>query len=196
MSALARLLPAWLPLALAACATSSADADQRRLWAAAPAHATARLWLADGHLAGVVVPTGGPGSMPLAVRTTLRAVAPDGETLFEGREWGPAGTGWRIEKRYHEDRADHLRSLLIAADGRVLERDHTVPLAAVPPAVLATALPLGPIVDEARIVSDGDRETHWLLVVRDRDERVFVAKVGLRGEDLGHLRRLPARIDG
>lgn len=197
MAASTRLLPACLALVLAACAsTATGDSDAQRLLAEGPADGVVRLWLDHGRIVGEAVPTAGPGSMPAAVRTTLRAVAPDGETLFEGREWGPGGEGYRVEKRYHDGVAEHVRSVLVAADGRVLERAHTVPFAEVPPGVLAAALPLGPSVDEAWIVSDAVRETHWLLVVRDRSERVFVAKVGLRGEDLGHVRRMGARVDG
>lgn len=158
----------------------------------APAGAMARLWLANGRIIGTAVPVG-PGSMPAAVRTTFEAVLPGGAQTFAGRESGPRGTGFRIDKNYTEP--EHQRSALVADDGAVLERAHTVTIAEVPPNALATALRTGPSIEEAWIVSGPAREEFWQFAVRDRSGRAFVVKVGLDGTALGTARRTAARID-
>jgi hypothetical protein len=152
----------------------------------------ARLWLAGDRIVAATVPIG-PGAMPLAVRTTIEAVLPDGTQTFAGREHGPRGHGFRIDKSYRQP--EHQRSVLIADDGSVLERAHTVTIAEVPQAVLATALRTGPSVEESWIVSGPTSEEFWQFLVRDRSGRAFVVKVGLDGGPLGRLRRTAARID-
>ncbi len=137
----------------------------------------------------------GPGALPAVVRTTIDAVAPGGEVLFQGREWGPRGAGFRVEKRYRDGAKEHVRSVLVAADGRVLERAHSVPIGEVPQHVLAAAMRVGSMVDEARIVSGPEREEHWSLVVRDRLGRTFVVTIGLDGRSIGSCRRVVARVD-
>jgi hypothetical protein len=177
----------------AACSTSGHVAPElSRLLADAPSDVPARLWLAGDRIVAAAAPLG-PGVMPPAVRTTVDAIAPGGALVFAGREWGPRGDGFRVDKRYAEP--DHQRSVLVALDGAVLERAHTVPLPDVPQHVLATALRTGPHVDEAWIVSGPETEEHWTFVVRDRGGRTFAVRVGLAGEPRGRLRRTSARVD-
>jgi hypothetical protein len=180
-------------LAFASCAgTGGVATSLSRLLAEAPHDTPARLWLAGDRIVAAAAPLG-PGSLPPAVRTSLDAVAPAGTTTFVGREWGHRGDGFRIEKHYSEP--DHSRSALIAADGSVLERAHTLPLAEVPQNVLATALRTGPTIEAAWMVSGPVAEEYWSFVVRDRSGRVFAVRVGLGGEPLGRLRRLGAQIE-
>lgn len=188
------LLPlATTTLAFASCTgTSGASTSLARLLAESPPGAAARLWLSGDRIVAAAAPLG-PGSLPPAVRTSLDAVAPGGATTFVGREWGARGDGFRIEKHYTEPA--HSRSALLAADGAVLERAHTVPLAEVPQNVLATALRTGPTIDEAWIVSGPVAEELWHFVVRDRGGRVFTVRVGLGGEPLGRLRRTTANVE-
>jgi len=133
--------------------------------------------------------------MPPEVRTTLDAIAPGGELLFQGREWGPRGRGFRIEKRYRGNGEEHVRSVLIGEDGSVLERAHSVPLTQVPPNVLGAALRTGPHVDEARIVSGPEREEYWSCTIRTRIGRTFVVDVDLDGRVLRTTRRIDAHLD-
>jgi hypothetical protein len=126
----------------------------------------------------------------------VEAVAPRGELVFQGREWGAHGAGFRVDKQYREAGAEHSRSVLVTADGEVLERDHTVPIADVPQHVLAGALSVGSKIDEARIVSGPEREQHWTVLVRDRAGRTAVVTVALDGRVLGSRRRLAARLEG
>lgn len=182
-----------LAFGFASCASPNAMATSlQRLLEEAPGDAVARYWLDGDRIVAAAVPLG-PGSLPPAVRTTIDAVAPGGTTLFVGREWSNRGEGYRIEKRY--DEPAHVRSALIAGDGRVLERAHSVPIAGVPQPVLATALRSGPIIDEAFIVSGPEREEFWLLLVRERSGRASAVRVGLTGADLGRTRRTAARVD-
>ena len=54
---------------------------------------------------------------------------PGGETLFAGREWGANVDGYRFDKRFGNLR----RSVLVDADGNVLERSHEIPVGDAPP---------------------------------------------------------------
>ncbi|MBX3464695.1 MAG: hypothetical protein KF830_16115 [Planctomycetes bacterium] len=191
------LRPALLVAALAgsACSTSGPPAyDLAALLAEAPAGQPARLWLDGDRIVGAAVAVV-PGTLPAAARRMADAVAPQGELLFAGREWGPRGDGYRIDKRYRTEDREHDRSVLVTPDGRVLERDHTVPIVDVPQHALAGALTIGTAIEEARIVAGPEREEHWAIVVRDRAGRVFVVAVALDGRVLHARRRLAARLD-
>jgi len=179
---------------LAACSAAHpvppAFAD---LLAEAPEDQPARLWLQGDQLVGAAVAVG-PGAVPPDVRTAIPAVV-RGELLFQGREWGRRGSGFRIDKRYTIGAVEHRCSALIARDGTVLERSHTVPLPEVPQEVLAAALSVGPQVDEARMVSGPLREEYWECTVRDRIGHTHIATIGLDGRLRGTVRRVQARID-
>jgi len=176
---------------LGACATTSPlPADLGVQLAESPTEPTSRLWIDGDRIVAVAIAVG-PGALPPAVRTTIDAVAPRGELLFQGREQGPRGDGFRIEKRYRENASEHVRSALIAADGAVLERSHSVPIAEAPPNVLAVAMERGHRVDEVRIVSGPEREEFWSCTVTNRIGAVYVVDVGLDGKLL-HTRRRAA----
>jgi hypothetical protein len=179
---------------LAACSASrGVPAGFAEALAEAPEDAAARLVL-EGDRITTAAAGVGRTALPEAVRTTIEAVAPRGELLFAGLEWGPRGEGFRVDKRYTHG-TPHVRTVLVAPDGRVLERGHSVPIAQVPQAVLAIALRMAPLVDEAMIVSGAEVEEFWRCTVRDRAGRTFVATVGLDGRLLGRARRLRAQVD-
>jgi hypothetical protein len=181
-------------LAFAACA-GTAGPDPLHEWLdAAPPGQTSRLWLRDDRVIAAAAPID-PHDLPPAARTTIEAVVPGGLLEFLGREWGERGFGYRIEKRYPDEAVPHVRTLLVAADGRVLERAHSIPISDAPQHVLATALNVGPTVDEVRIVSGPNREEHWSLTVRDRDGRTFVVEVEPDGQLRSTHRRTSSRID-
>lgn len=194
MRALPWALVGCVSCALVACTGTAGRPSLPRLLADAPDDVPARLLLAGDQVAAAAVPLG-PGSLPAAVRTTFEAIAPGGTTTFVGREWSERGDGYRLEKSYVDGLVTKSRSVLAAADGRVLERWHSVPLRDVPQQVLATALRTGPAIDEARIVSGPAREEYWSLLVRDRGGRTFVVLVGLDGAPKAQLRRLRAQLD-
>lgn len=189
-----RHLAAGLCSALAACAgTGQRATDLAAALAIAPPGTMARLWLDGDRLGTVVVPCH-TAELPPPVRQMMAAVAPDGERRFTGREWGPRGQGFRVEVRY--DDPAHVRSVLLAMDGAVLERSHTVPLAEVPQHVVATALRTAPFVDEAWIVSGPQREEYWDLWLRERSGALHTTRIGLDGRAIASRRRLDARVDG
>lgn len=196
MRTLHRLAVSSLSIALVACTgTGRSLASMVQLRAEAPTDATARFTLAGDRIVASAVPLG-PGTLPPGVRTTFEAVAPGGTTTFVGRETGPRGDGFRLDKVYTDGLRQTTRSVLADSDGRVLERWHTVPIPEVPQHVLAVALRTGPVIEEARIVSGPEREEHWTFLVRDRSARPFVVTVGLAGEPMGRLRRSQAVVDG
>lgn len=155
---------------------------------------TPRLSVSGNQVVSVATPIDVRG-LPADVRTTLEAIAPAGVLEFCGEEWGPRGEGYRIEKSYLEP-TPHHRSLLVAVDGAVLERSHTLPLPRVPQHVLATGLGKGSSIDSAEIVSGPVREEFWRLIVKDRSGRTFVVKVALDGTELETQRRSQSVVDG
>ncbi len=180
-------------LALGACQTAApVPVELAAMLAEAPTGEPVRLWIHGNEIVRAAVPSG-PGALPAEVRTTIDAVAPRGEMLFQGQEWGPRGHGFRIEKRYREEASEHVRSALIAFDGRVLERAHSVPIADVPQRVLATAMQVAPLVEEARIVSGPEREEYWSCTVRNRIGRLFLVEIGLDGRRLRAQRQVEVR---
>lgn len=182
-------------LALGACASAGdVPRELAALLATAPPGAPMRLWLDGDRVVAVAVPDA-PGLLPHDARIAVEATAPGGELRFQGREWGARGHGFRVDKHYGGAAVEHERSVLVAADGSVLERDHTVPVAEVPQHVLAGALTAGVTVAEARIVSGPEREEYWRVVVLDRTGRSFVVTVELDGRVRGVVRRIEARVD-
>jgi hypothetical protein len=184
----------WL-LALVACSTAAPVPESlQTMLGESPDGNPARLSISGNRIVAAAIAVGN-GSMPRAARTAIDAIEPEGEVLFTGREWGPRGTGFRVEKRYREGTKEHVRSVLVDADGRVLEREHSVPIAEVPQHVLVAAMHLGSMIDESRIVSGPVREEYWSVSVRDRLGRTFVARVSLDGSLLDSVRRVSARVD-
>ena len=181
-------------LAAAACAGGVPPADVLQDLDRVEQGASARLWLDGAQIVGAAVPVD-LREVPLAVRTTFDAIAPGGEVTFVGRETGPRGAGYRLEKRYVDGAAEHSRSVLVDAAGAVLERAHTVAVRDVPQHVLVSALRSGSSIDEAAIVSGPEHEEHWALIVSDRDGRRSVVHTALDGRELRRHRRIAARID-
>jgi hypothetical protein len=181
-------------VALAACSAARVPPSLQALLRDSPENVPARLTIEQNRIVGAAVPIG-PGELPPAVRTALEAVVPGGELTFRGREWGPRGAGFRVDKRYPDSGGGQVRSALVGADGTVLERSHSVPLAEVPQHVLAIGLATGPIVDDARIVSGPDHEEHWSLSVRDRQGHVSTVTVSLDGRRLATRRRLLGTVE-
>lgn len=194
-----RLPPTTLLAALAALAGCAAaptvPARFAELLADAPEGQPVRFLAAGDAIVAVAVPLG-PGMLPPPVRVAIDAVAPGGEWVFAGREQSQRGDGFRIEKVLRNGAVETVREALIAPDGRVLERAHSVPIAAVPQDVLATALRQGPTVTEVRIVSGPAREECFRCTVSDHAGRTFVVTTGLDGSLRGTARRLSARVDG
>lgn len=159
-----------------------------------PEQRPARLWLDGNRILAAAVDLG-PGSLPAAVRTSFHAFAQRGEICFEGREWGPRGTGFRVEKQDRVDAAVHTYSALIAPDGATLERSHSVPIANTPQNVLVAAMQVGSEVEEVQIVSGPEVEEAWRCTVKDRLGHRFVVTLGLDGTLLQTLRRITAQVE-
>lgn len=164
------------------------------LMAETPEGAATRLLVAGNDIVAASVPLG-PGSVPSEVRAAIDAVVPRGETTFRGREWSRRGEGYRIEKLYRNGGEEQVRTALIADDGRVLERAHSVPLRDVPQPILTAALGVGHDVVRALIVSGREREEYWSCIVGDRLGRTHVVRVDLGGSVLAVMRRVTARVD-
>lgn len=166
----------------------------RQLLAEAPNDSPPRLLLDGDRIDAVAVPLG-PGALPPAVRTTFDAIAPGGTTRFVGRESSRRGDGYRVEKAYESSGTASARSVLCTANGEVLERWHSVPIADVPQAAAAAALRVAPVIDEARIVSGPTSEELWSFTLHDRIGWTFVVEVALDGRLLRRARQLAARVE-
>jgi hypothetical protein len=180
-------------LTLAACAGAGLPPGFAAAAANAPEDWPLRLWLDGDHVVAAAAGVG-PGGLPQAVRTSIDAVAPGGELQFAGREWSAAGDGYRVDKRYVDGADESFRSALIAADGAVLERSHSVPIGKVPVAVLTAALTVGRDVRRCEIVADAAQETGWRATVVDGAGRSFVAMIGLQGGIRSVYRIVNARL--
>lgn len=181
--------------ALAGCASAPAVPSAIvELMAEAPEDQPTRLLLAGNRIVAAAVALG-PGSLPAPVRAAVDRVAPKGETVLQAREWSRRGEGFRIEKHYVIEGTDHVRTALIADDGRILERAFSVPIGEVPEPVLLAALAVGSSVRRAMIVSGPGGEEYWQCVVGDRIGRTYVVRIALDGAPLEVHRRVDARID-
>lgn len=147
----------------------------------APTDAPARLWIDRDRVIAVATPIG-PGGLPAQVRNRLDLLAPEGEVLFEGQEWGPAGSGFRVEKRLVHENIERFSSFLLTAAGAVLERTHSEPLETVPAEVLMSAMAVGRHVYRCEIVSGPQREQGWRATVQDGGGRKFLVQIGLDGQ--------------
>ena len=181
--------------ALPGCASGSDTTPDLSRWLTeVPEAMPTRLWIAGDRIVRAAAALG-PGSIPQAARTAIEAVAPGGDVRFQGREWGPGGDGFRVEKHYADADPEHSRSVLVTADGAVLERAHTVPVTQVPRDVLNTALGAAPQVEAAWIVSDATRERFWVCELRNRIGYALILQIDLQGNLLSASRRIEARVD-
>jgi hypothetical protein len=159
----------------------------------APEDQPLRLWVAGDAIVAAAAAVG-RGGLPQPVRTAAEAIAPAGEMLFAGREWGPRGDGWRIEKHYRDGADESFRSVLLDDAGSVLERSHSVPPAKVPAPVLFAAMQVGRDVQRCEIVSGAISEESWRATVRDGAGRTFVVELGLDGRPRRVCRILTAAV--
>jgi hypothetical protein len=180
-------------LAAAACAHPGLPTGFARAAAEAPEGTPARLILEGDAVVGAAVALG-PTALPAAVRLAAEAIAPGGDAEFTGREWGPRGDGYRIEKRYDEGQQHAFRSLLVRADGVVLERSHSVGVAKAPAAIVGTAMRIGREVLRCEIVSGSASEEGWRVLVRDGAGRSHVVELDLDGRLLSRRRLVQAQL--
>jgi hypothetical protein len=191
-----RWVRVWLPLLiLAACGSAPPlPPGFAALAAEAPEDEPARLYV-DGDRIASAAASLGPGGLPHEVRIAADAIAPGGRTVFTGREWGPRGSGWRIEKAYQDGKQEHFRSMLLGSDGSVLERSHSLPLSEVPQQVLLAAqAPARSDVQRVDIVSGPTAEEGYRVTVADRAGRTYLVACDLQGRSPVTWRVLMARI--
>ncbi len=130
----------WLSLLpLAACSgLGSVPTDFTAMAREAPQDQPLRITVRDGQIIMVAAPLG-PRAVPARLRRIVESVHPGGETVASFREWGPLGSGYRVEKHYSQEPSGQWRSVLLDEGGAVLERTHSLPISTVPQAVLLAA---------------------------------------------------------
>lgn len=181
-------------LSLAGCAGTGMPVGFAAAAAEAPEDIPVRLSLTGDAVTGAAAPLG-PGGLPAPVRTAAEAIVPGGTVVFSGREWGPLGDGYRIEKRYREDGGESFRSVLMDAEGRVLERTHSVSMAKVPPVIARMAMTIGRDLRRCEIVSDSAREIAWRAIVGDGLGRTHIVTLDLSGNVVESHRLVRAQIE-
>lgn len=159
----------------------------------APEAEPARLWLVDDQVVRAIVPLG-PGAVPQAARDRVEQAAPGGTVAFHGREWGPFGSGFRIDKHYDDHQVALQRTVLVSADGRLLDFGQAVPLTQVPRAVLDAALAIGRDVQVCWLFAEPGRDPRWECTVQDRIGRTHVVTIDVDGRVRSTSREVGARL--
>lgn len=134
MVSFSRGLNLLLPFLLTSCSLSLGSRFDRAAQRA-PASALAAVELVGGELTRGQVDVA-EADVPAEVLRIESTIQPGGERTVLARAFGPTGDGFRFVRRYPRDAACPERSVLLAADGTVLERSHALPVNEAPAAVL------------------------------------------------------------
>lgn len=125
------------------CDTTNLDREFSRAAFASPADQPCHLAFTNGELARYGAPVEHDAIPAAARRTADDFVQPGGTLVWSGREWGPQGSGYRVVKVYGEGDEERRRSILVSADGEVLQRRHEIAPDEGPAADLETLSGLG-----------------------------------------------------
>lgn len=176
-----------------ACATPVAAPDLSRWLAEAPQDRPAVLWLRGDRIVRAIAPLG-PGATPQVVRRRADEAAPGGEFTLMGREWGPLGNGFRLERLAADGQATVRRTMLIDEQGRLLDFGQSVPLVQAPQHVLAAALAVGRDVVEATLFAHPGSPPRWECRVVDALGHTHLVTIDLDGRRLATLREVAAVV--
>ena len=173
-----------------ACAAPHPGLDFAATLASAPAGPACRLVLRDGRIVRCATPIPEEAIPAAALRTSEEYVQPGGQLVFAGREWATDGTdgGYRLIKHYHngDGAAPTRRSVLVAADGTVLERTHEIPPADGPARALEAVRALGIGRPTSLEVVQGRPDTpdRYRYELVDEQDRRFVVVCSAAGDVL------------
>ena len=160
----------------------------------APQAQPLRIALRGGEIYRVSAPLG-PGEVPADVRFEVTALLPGGTTTSQRREWGPLGSGYRIEKHYPEEASGQWRSVLVDPGGKILESTHSLPMAEVPQVVLmAAADDLRRDLDRIDVVHDVNGEEFFRIRARDTIGREYLVVCAVDGTGVAVSRVLQAEL--
>lgn len=134
--------------------------------------------------------------LPPGLRRVVAGLVPGGRTVWFGREWGPLGHGFRLEKRYGDGGSDgDFRTVLVTPDGTVLERTHSLAIGNAPQDVLRAAMTGGRMqVERVEVVQRGEGEEGYRVRTRNALGRTFVVAVDLRARVRSVQRVLDAEL--
>lgn len=187
------LLPLLILAPIACSGLGHVPADFDAVALEAPANEPVRLFVENGEITSLSVPLP-RGGVPLEARRVADLVFPGGTIVFEGREWGPLGNGYRIEK-YYPDVVSERRSLLVAAGGEILEQTHSLPVAEAPQDVLlAAAADYRRDLDRIDVVHSGDDREYFRVHATDTMGRGYLVECAPDGGDLRVARILQAEV--
>ncbi len=182
------------PMAASCSGLGHLPAEFAEIALEAPQAQPPRIALGGGEVHSVSAPLG-PGGVPADVRRAAEAIVPGGTTTRQDREWGPLGSGYRIEKHYPEEASGQWRSVLVDPGGRILERTHSLPMAVVPQAVLmAAAGDLRRDLDRIDVVQNINDEEFFRIRARDTIGREYLVVCAVDGTRVQVSRILQAEL--
>ncbi len=182
------------PMAASCSGLGHLPAEFAEIALEAPQAQPLRIALRGGEVHSVSAPLG-PGGVPADVRRAAEAIVPGGTTTRQDREWGPLGSGYRIEKHYPEEASGQWRSVLVDPGGRILERTHSLPMTLVPQAVLmAAAGDLRRDLDRIDVVHNVNGEEFFRIRARDTIGREYLVVCAVDGTGVRVSRILQAQL--
>lgn len=182
--------PAVIPLLLVMGSCAASPFNQTQLLEALDAlspEQNPRLFLAADQAPYWVIPIA-YSDLPTIVSRTARAVQPGGELRFTGKVYGGPEDAYLIETVYAEIADDHLRRMIIASDGRVLLRSHSLPKSDLPEELAARIAAKGKL--ETLEFVAGDGPSYYRVTILDADGARRVRSYTLAGDPLWQARVL------
>jgi len=133
-------------------------------------------------------------TVPSALARQAQSLLPDAHQGYSGREWGPQGSGYRLEFLRQSGEFEELHSLLLEPSGAVLDYRRSAPLRLVPVAVLGTALTIGPQIEQAQVCTAGTSTHVWHCTVIDAQGRRHISTIAPDGDLVSLHQIVPAEI--
>lgn len=165
------LLVIVLALVAAACTNAPHRIPDIGTMLAVPSDGTPwRLQVHEGRIQAVTISIPAH-TVPAFLVKQAQALVPDASPHFHGREWGPNGSGYRLEFRRQTPQGEDAHSMLLGRSGTMLEYRRSAPLPAVPAKVLSTALAIGPQVEAAQLCTNANSTQTWHCTILDTQGR-------------------------
>ncbi|MHC5065833.1 MAG: hypothetical protein ACYTG5_17860, partial [Planctomycetota bacterium] len=135
----------------------------------APQNGAVRVLIQDGEAVQWIVSLD-PRTLPESVRRASEAVLQEGEFRFIGRFHGASEPAFFLEKTYPDQSADHVRKAIIADDGRILLRSHSLALSEVPVAARKQIEARGRL-ESLEFIQDDERSFYRAVFQDSREHR-------------------------
>jgi len=179
-----------VPLLLATAACSAPRAIPSEIVTAladTPSSGGIRILLEDKKFAQWIIAVE-PNSLPAPVQRSAEAVLQGGELSFVGQVHGGPEEAYLLEKRYPQLAEQHMRKAIIAADGQVILRSHSIPRRELPREVGAALQAKGDL-ETLEFIEAANESYYRAVFLGDRGQRQAL-ELDVRGEEHGLFRIL------